>query len=147
MSPVLISCEPVDGSLHFAYYPRSNAAYTTVVHRYRIGGIESGYSVEITIRPGTPTDFASIPRLFWMLWPKFGPWARAALYHDEAYRSQNMTRRQADTFFIDMMAEDGVSWWNRHCLWLGVRIGGGYFWRKQAKLNAAAQRAKETDNA
>lgn len=140
MSPVLISCEPVDGSVHFAYYPRTNTAYTTVPHRYRIGDIEMGVSIDLSIRPGTPTDFASVPRPFWVLWPKFGPWARAALYHDEAYRAQRMTRRQADTFFIDMMEQDGVGFLSRHCLWLAVRCFGWIYWNRQARKNAKEQR-------
>lgn len=147
MSPVLTSCEPSDGSVHFAYFPKENIAYTTVTHRYREGDLDSGYSMELKVGIGTPTDFASIPRILWIFWPKFGRWVRAALFHDESYRKQNISRRKADANFLEMMAEDGVDWWSRHCLWAGVRIGGGYFWRKQAKRNAAAKAAQEDEDA
>lgn len=135
MSPVLTYFEPIDGSVNFKYFPRENTAYTLGTHRYREGSLGSGYSMELVIPPNTPTDFASIPRCFWWLWPKFGRWNRAALFHDEAYRRQNMKRRRADSIFIDMMEGDGVGWFSRHCLWAAVRCFGWYFWLKQKRKN------------
>lgn len=146
MSPVITSYDPVDGSLHIAYVARENRAYTTIVHRYRSGNDADGVVIQVAVPMGEPTDFASIPRCLWWLWPKLGPWGFAALIHDRLYRIQPCSRAQADAILLAIMSDFEIGWFDRYGIWLGVRIGGGYFWRKQAKRNAAAKAAQEPED-
>ena len=53
------------------------------------------------------TDFASIPRLFWRLFPKDGPWMQAAVVHDYLcdQRDPNITYRDAAEVFYEGLEE------------------------------------------
>src|SRR5688572_11939476 len=62
---------------------------------------------------GLSTDFASIPRGLWNLYPQTGPWLRAAVLHDAGYQKQLVTedgravhliRRYCDELFDEGMA-------------------------------------------
>lgn len=50
------------------------------------------------------TDFASIPRPLWWLYPPDGPWIEASVVHDYLYcRNVNCTRFLADAIFRELM--------------------------------------------
>jgi len=96
------------------------------------------YSAElrgILIAPaGSVTDYASIPRGFWNLLPKDGPWKRAAVMHDGAYKAGLVTEQGerihlikplADRLFLECMASCGVTRWKRNLMFrLVSRFGG-----------------------
>jgi hypothetical protein len=83
----------------------------------------------ITVLPEFPTDGASIPRLFWWIAPPFaGPYASAAVLHDALYRSQVLTRDEADRIFRLAMLESGVSAPMAWTFWASVRSFGWTTW-------------------
>ncbi|GAO21461.1 hypothetical protein ALISP_1281 [Alicycliphilus sp. B1] len=53
----------------------------------------------VTVPKGFVTDLASIPRPFWFLMPRDGPYADAAIVHDYLYWMQTGTRLVADEIF------------------------------------------------
>ena len=81
----------------------------------------------VTVPAGFNTDFASVPRIFWVVIPPAGSYSLAAIVHDYLYRAQpdGWTRKRADHCFKTIMAELGVPWWKRSVMFRAVRIGGG----------------------
>ena len=52
------------------------------------------------IKSGFITDFASVPRLLWPIFPPFSPeYGKAAVLHDGLYSSKIVTRKRADDLF------------------------------------------------
>lgn len=83
--------------------------------------------------PGFRTDFASIPRGLWNLFPKRGLHDRAAVIHDAAYRKQLRTnqghililsKRGADDLFEEALATLDVSFLRRFLMVKAVRWFG-----------------------
>lgn len=83
----------------------------------------------ISIPIGTATDWASVPRYLWWLFPVFDKSALAALLHDfllTLVAQRKMSRRTADRKFREAMRMLGVSQWRRNALWLGVRFSAWF---------------------
>jgi hypothetical protein len=93
----------------------------------------------VCVPAGFVTDFASIPRGLWNIFPPAGPYAPAAVIHDFLYRGgrfegpvinnysqvgRRPTRREADAIFYDVMRELGISPAKRSVIWLAVRAFG-----------------------
>lgn len=85
-----------------------------------IGGLGS-----IQVPAGFETDFASVPRFFWRLFPPTGEYGKAAVIHDYLYRCTTLDRDVCDRIFLEGMEELGVNWWTRHAMYRAVRIFGG----------------------
>ncbi len=82
------------------------------------------------VPPGFLTDFASVPRLPF-IYEAFGNRATAAsVIHDFLYNSQAVSRSMADAVFREASGVQGVSAWKSWAMWLGVRLGGGAYWRE-----------------
>lgn len=80
----------------------------------------------VRVTEGTPTDFASVPRPFTWLLPRYGNYTKAAIVHDVMWRSwvpQSMTRREADATLREMLLELDVAFWRRWAMWAAVRVG------------------------
>lgn len=103
--------------------------------------IYQGNQDRFIVPKGFKTDFASIPRIFFVLFPKNGNYDAAAIVHDWLYVTQPMvhgpkwtrsrmpiTRRDADGIFRRIMKELGVRCVRRNLMYLAVRIGGWYGW-------------------
>lgn len=82
------------------------------------------------------TDFASIPRLFWNVLPPQGTkrnkYGKSAVLHDYLYDEKckyKMSRRQADTIFIESMKAVKVNWFIRSLLYSCVRLFGKKHYR------------------
>jgi len=74
---------------------------------------------------GFVTDFASTPRILWSLLPPTGTYSKAAMVHDDCYRTPGIcTRRDADATFFEAMTALRVGWLTRWAMWAGVRVGG-----------------------
>jgi hypothetical protein len=87
----------------------------------------------VTVPVGFVTDFASVPRILWWAIPPWGPYSRAAVVHDYAYRFGSMPRAAADLNFLRMMSACGVGFATRTALYVGVRLfGGAYYNRRRA---------------
>jgi len=96
---------------------------------------------EITVPLGFETDFASVPRLFWIIIPPDGIYTQAAVLHDYLYSkagkliNKNYTRRESDGIFLQAMQILGVSWWRRVTMHRAVR---GFGWKPWNRVCSAA---------
>lgn len=88
-----------------------------------------GPHVGILVPEGFVTDFASVPRILWSLFPTTGEYSSAALVHDYLYGSHNLSRFLADAIFRAIMRQQGVPLWKCMAMYLGVRIGGYFAWK------------------
>lgn len=77
----------------------------------------------IEVPAGYTTDFASIPWLFWRIFPPIGRYARAAVIHDWLC-DQNYFRPYCDAIFLQAMRTDGVRTWKRYVIYWACRLWG-----------------------
>ena len=90
---------------------------------YEVGKKGSGWRIEVP--EGFHTDFASVPRCFWPIFPPIGQHGKAAVVHDYLYRSKSgFSRVVGDAIFLDAMTVLGVTWWRRWAMYLAVRLFG-----------------------
>ena len=94
---------------------------------YEIGEEGSGNSIDVPI--GTYTDFASIPRPLWAIFPRWGKYGNAAVIHDWMYWNQSRRRKEADEIFLEGMGVLEVPDWKRYALYYAVRWVGCFAWR------------------
>ncbi|MGE3705688.1 MAG: DUF1353 domain-containing protein, partial [Vicinamibacterales bacterium] len=88
---------------------------------------------------GFTTDWASIPWLARLLLSPTDPhYLRAAGTHDFLYARGGIARVVADAIFVDAMRALGCPMWKRVLLYLGVRLGGWWVWRKYRRAEKAA---------
>jgi hypothetical protein len=87
----------------------------------------------LVVEKGFDTDYASVPRIFWAIYPPDGAYTDAAVVHDWAYWYQTMTREEADNVFLEAMAALGIPWLRRHILHKAVRAGGWLAWKTNAR--------------
>jgi len=78
----------------------------------------------ITVPAGFKTDLASVPRIFWGIYPPFGLYIKAAIVHDYLYCSKKYPRDLCDLIFFDIMKKSGVSWITRNLFYFSVRLYG-----------------------
>jgi len=95
---------------------------------YDVGELGSGDSVEVAI--GFCTDFASIPRLFWIVLPRWGKYGNAAVIHDWLYWDQSRSRRAADDIMLEAMSVLSVSALKKYPIYWGVRAFGWIAWHR-----------------
>jgi hypothetical protein len=91
---------------------------------------------------GFETDFSSIPRGLWNVFPKTGPYDYAAVIHDAGYEGRlqdvggkpfPVTKQQADRLFLEGMEARKVGKVRRTLMyWAVSKFGRGNFDRKQA---------------
>lgn len=92
---------------------------------------------------GFVTDFASIPKFIWSLYPPHGQYTRAAIIHDYLYQDQLVARKIADQVFKEQMQNDGVSWFTRNVFYLAVRTFGGPIYEDTGEGKKRRQRLKK----
>ncbi len=95
---------------------------------YDVGELGSGDTIEV--RRGFMTDFASIPRLFWIALPKWGKYGNAAVIHDWLYFSQERSREEADGIFLEAMGVLEVPRWQKLPIFYAVRWFGWFAWKR-----------------
>lgn len=78
----------------------------------------------IHVPAGFVTDFASVPFIFWAIFPSWGKYGKAAIIHDFLYQSKIRTRLEADAIFVEAMGVLGVSKWRQFLMYWGVRCFG-----------------------
>ena len=93
---------------------------------YDIGEEGSGDSVEVEI--GFTTDFASIPRIFWAVLPRWGKYGNATVIHDWLYWIQNRPRDEADFIMLEAMGVLEVPGWQKFVIYWSVRLVGWVAW-------------------
>jgi hypothetical protein len=74
------------------------------------------------------TDFASVPRFLWPLFPPWGPSWRAAVVHDYLYQMRELTRREADRVFLHLCLRCGVPRGLAVAAYLALRACGWTHW-------------------
>lgn len=82
------------------------------------------------------TDLASTPKILWNIFEPAGKnYTRSALVHDYLYSKNciytDISRKEADKIFLEIMKERGVSFWKRHLMFIAVRMFGRLFFRKE----------------
>ena len=125
-----------------------DGAHWTLAHELRWRDDEKHWT--IVVPAGFQTDFASVPRGLWNLFPPAGRYAPAAVLHDFLYvRPQVQTdggiwvlvsRGYADSVLRRASGDLGVSRVTRHWMWLGVRAAGWLIWKKYRGADDASSR-------
>jgi len=115
-----------------------------LVKDYSINLIEVGITQKVKIHRGFVWDGASIPRVFWLTiggpyHPKFSV---AGLVHDYLYRTQPLPRKEADEIFYRLLRFNGVSYITAKRMYLGVRTGGIFPWKKHRERNRATSESQ-----
>ena len=77
---------------------------------------------------GFITDFASVPRGLWNIFPPHGRYSKAAVLHDYLYRFSKLTRKRCDEIFLECMTAIGVPYIKRYLMYWGLRVGGWAAW-------------------
>ena len=95
---------------------------------YDIGKVGSGNTVEVKI--GFMTDFASIPRLFWIFLPRWGKYGNAAVVHDWLYWRQTRSRKESDRIMLEGMGVLRVPKWQKYPIYIAVRTMGCLAWKR-----------------
>ena len=81
-----------------------------------------------TVPAGFMTDFASVPRVFTWLLPRYGRWTQAAILHDYLWSlagEGRISKFDADGIFNRAMRELGVPYLRRWIMWTAVRWAAG----------------------
>jgi hypothetical protein len=97
---------------------------------YHIGSADSDNTV--TAVCGFCTDFASVPRLFWWVIPKWGKYGNGAVIHDWLYWEQKRTRTEADDILLEAMDVFNVAPWKKQIIYYAVRLFGWIAWMRNA---------------
>ena len=84
--------------------------------------------VEIKVPEGFETDFASVPRIFWSIFPPFGLYTRAAVVHDYLYRNTSFKRGTCDKVFREAMQILKVPAWKKETMYVMVVFFGQGTW-------------------
>jgi hypothetical protein len=78
----------------------------------------------VSVPAGFVTDFASVPRLLWSVFPPHGKWAKAAIVHDYLYATAKLSRSESDKIFLEAMCVLEVPKVKRILMYLAVRLFG-----------------------
>ncbi|WP_394222752.1 DUF1353 domain-containing protein [Alteromonas gracilis] len=86
---------------------------------------------------GFVTDFASVPRSFWVAFPPCDIYTPAAVVHDYLYWMQfpECDQECADSFLNSAMESADVPRWKRVPIYMAVRVAGSSAWSENTELN------------
>jgi Protein of unknown function (DUF1353) len=94
----------------------------------------------ISVPFGFVTDLASIPRMFWTIFPPDGDYTFPAIVHDFLYWTQPISRESADKIFMLGMEEFNIPAATRDAIYSGVRLGGRSAWNANAQRRARGEK-------
>jgi len=97
--------------------------------KYFVGSEDSNDFVFVPT--GFKTDFASVPRLFWIIFPPDGRYSQSAVLHDFLYSKKIRSRKESDMIFLESMEVLGVPKWKRRVMYRAVRLFGFIPWGKK----------------
>lgn len=90
---------------------------------------ETDAKERIVAPAGMTTDFASIPRFVWPLWPPYHPhYGKAAVIHDRLYWTNGDTptgdysRREVNLIFLEAMKSLGAGYFKRSTIYNAVQL-------------------------
>ena len=98
---------------------------------YDIG--ELGGSDNIVVPKDFKTDFGSVPKIFWNIVSPIGKAVGAYVLHDYLYATQERSRLVADAILLEALEVLKVNWFQRWLIYRGVRMGGMFAWKANAK--------------
>jgi hypothetical protein len=101
---------------------------------YEVG--DEGSADFIDVPKGFATDFASVPRPLWWIFPKWDIYGNAAVIHDFLYYDQKRSRAGADKVFLEAMGVLDVPAWRKYTLYYAVSWFGFLAWRANARRKA-----------
>jgi Protein of unknown function (DUF1353) len=84
-----------------------------------------GKAERFVVEKGFQTDFASVPKIFTWLLPRYGRYTKAAILHDwlcQRAKKGLIDRADADGIFLRSMRELGVPFLRRWLMWGAVRL-------------------------
>ena len=96
----------------------------TLVESFRYHGNSDSFDIPA----GFTTDFASVPRIFVWLLPRYGRWTQAAVLHDYLWtlsRAGKLSKFDADGIFLRALRELEVPFLRRWIMWTAVRWAAG----------------------
>lgn len=99
---------------------------------YHIGKLPSVNVIKVPV--GFKTNFASVPRIFWMLISPIDTHGKAAVVHDYLYYTQKYNRKRSDCIFKEGMEVLKVPKWKIFTMFWVVRLCGWYRWNQIKKL-------------
>lgn len=108
---------------------RDGVPWVRLLVPLRFSASLNGGGLTVEVPADFETDYASIPRVFWVTLPHDGPWAPASVVHDYLYQRGGCSRFLADAIFRDAMAALGVPWYRRLVIYYAVRLFGWMCWR------------------
>lgn len=79
------------------------------------------------------TDFASIPRIFWLIITPDGEYTQAAVFHDYLYRTHLRPKAEADFMFLEFMSLLEVPRWKAEVMYWAVSKFGQSSYDKNKK--------------
>jgi len=97
-----------------------------------------GDDINIEVHPDWVTDGASVPQIFWNIFPPIaGRYLEAAVLHDALYKKQCLPRKKCDLIFLKAMKDCGVKLWKCYIIYFAVRLFGFIAWyeNKRKGLN------------
>ena len=91
---------------------------------------------------GFVTDFASVPRPIWWLFPPWAKYGNAAVVHDWCYWEKNIekrsiSRKEADAVILEGMKDSKVCWLTRQLIYRALRLFGRIAWWENKREKAA----------
>jgi len=93
----------------------------------------------VIVPAGFITDFASVPRIFWRLVPRWGKYGTAAVLHDYLYWCQKYTRKRSDEIFLEAMLVLGTKKSTAKNMYRAVRWCGGKSWKLNKSVGMAGK--------
>jgi hypothetical protein len=107
---------------------------------YNCDGVPSDNSFiqpkTIMVPAGFVTDFASVPRSLWSLYPPWGSYGLAAILHDFLYWSQTYPRSYADNILRQAMNSSHVDSVTTQAIYEAVALAGGFAWDENTRKRA-----------
>jgi len=100
---------------------------------YDVGEEGSGETIRVPV--GFITDFASVPRLFWSIFPKWGKYGNAAVIHDYLYwvQDEQYPKKRADEIFLEGMLVLNVKKITAKILYWAVKYFAQSAWNDNKK--------------
>jgi len=103
---------------------------------------DSAIKEPIVVPRGFVTDFASVPRSVWSIYPTSGSYTAAAVLHDYLYWKQDpqITKEKSDNIFYDAMTSSGTPNLTRDTFYNAVDKVGFLAWNNNSKLKNSGER-------
>ena len=84
----------------------------------------------ITVPPGFVTNFASVPKILWGIFPPYGEYGSASVVHDYLYFTHQRTKEESDYIFYEAMIVLGVKKNRAKFYYNTVKMFGNKGWKK-----------------